>query len=186
MKKKLAYAGVPAVIAGVIFSASAFAADSANKDSKISLKVKPNIELENVDDIAFEPNSDQFGADLSKKDTICVAGTGFNTYKITFSSERGKGTDSFLMKPKGDETAEGETIPYYVSFANNTDEAAALEAMITDQERDGFEKQSVSCADGELNAQFQVDLKAGDWDREEVLDGSTSYEDNLNITVTAT
>ena len=152
-------------------TSAAFAADDS-AISVITLTIPETIEIAQLGDVTLTPTA---GNDAVTLEPFCVAGMGFSTFSITFSSNVGDTTDEFLLSNGSD------TIAYSVGFENDLDDADYIGAT-EDVDITGNTRNATACS-GTDNAQMRITVANADWENAGVLNSADTYQDTLTVLV---
>ncbi|MCK7598419.1 hypothetical protein M0G74_14155 [Microbulbifer sp. CAU 1566] len=174
MKKALLTSSFAAL---AIAGGYAAAAETESATSLITLKIDPVIYIANVDPIILTPNPATPAA-VSQADDYCVAGIGFSSYIVNFTSANG----DFVLKNGTNE------ISYTVGF-DDVSSSGGTPLYTTANYNENYIAQSkadTSCTGTTENASFQISVTQAAWEAQATeLDKGTSFTDTLTITVTA-
>ncbi|SDJ67223.1 hypothetical protein [Microbulbifer yueqingensis] len=175
------------LLAAVALAAVAFNASAANQgtvgttassgDFLINLTISPAIVVGMLDDMDLSVDGATPGTPIVGRENICVGGIGATTYTVALDSANG--SDGFTLLGNG-----GDTMPYKVNYANDTDiastgDAATDNTAIAPAGGDYTLNETLAC-DTETS-QVIVSVPHTSW--EAATD--SSYTDTLTVTVTA-
>ncbi|WP_160154398.1 hypothetical protein [Microbulbifer sp. ALW1] len=153
------------------------AADTESATSDITLAIEPVIYIANVGAIDLTPDPAAPAA-VSQADDYCVAGIGFSSYVINFTSDNGE----FALSD-----GSGNKIDYTVGFDDVASSGGSPVYAPADYNTDynTQSKADTSCSGTTENASFQISVAQADWQAQSTaLDNGNQFTDTLTITVT--
>jgi len=144
----------------------------------INIALPAQIVVKRMDDIPLSRPAGNSQA-ISQREDICVGGTGFSQYKVTFFSQNGStgaGGGAYPFQLNGSNTT--DTLPYYVAFTGNTAAPSGTSAASDGSVSGTFSRTGDLACSGD-NATIFISIPASDWNA--AID--THYTDTLSITV---